>query len=197
MQEIADEAGVGMTTIYRAFGNRLQLHTEALAMQMCDELHPTVLALAAASDPVAGLRDLSLAQVDVAIRRRDKLAETPGWIEAFITEFLGRYSDIIAAAMARAQAAGDLNDELVADDIAGVTRLFLGGLAQPNQSRTQAHRYIRIWFKAVAPGWSATQEQSARESSTPGRATSDESDPQRKDAQPHAEQHDESPGQPR
>lgn len=154
IQEIATRAGVAPATVHRSYPNRHQLFAAAHAHLMCDELAPTVRDLAEeaeGSDPVDGLRRLSQEQVRVAAERIEYLAELPGWVDPFIDEFVARFETDVLRVMLRAQGTGALRPDLEKEDIAGVTRLFLGGLAHPGQPIERAHRYIDLWFDAVAP----------------------------------------------
>lgn len=148
---VAKAAGVSAATVYRSFPTRALLYAAAFAHGVCDELEPTIRELYADgdADPIAGLHRLSRAQVEVAGRWLQEIGDLPGWMDAFTVEFLERYEETVNDVMLRAQAEGRLRPDLERQDIAGVTQLFLGGLALPGQPVERVQRYIDLWFEAV------------------------------------------------
>jgi len=149
VQMVADAAGLSLATVYRSFSSRNELYAAAFAYGMCAELETVVNELSGVEHPVGALRHLARAQVEVAAQHVAELSSLPGWIDAFLEEFLARFEIPVQAAMHRAQRSGELRADLEEDDIGGVTRLFLGGLAQTSQPLARAYRYIDLWFDAV------------------------------------------------
>ncbi|MBU5422381.1 NTP transferase domain-containing protein [Cellulomonas hominis] len=147
---VARAAGVSAATVYRSFPSRAELYAAAFAHGVCDQLEATVCDLAAPDlDPVDGLHVLARRQVELAGRWLHVIGDLPGWIDAFTLEYLARFEARVNEVMLRAQREGRLRPDLERDDIAGVTQLFLGGLAQPGQPVERVHRYIDLWFEAV------------------------------------------------
>lgn len=147
---VAEAAGVSAATVYRSFPTRAQLYAAAFAHGVCDALAPVVQELTSGEvDPIDALHRLSRAQVEVAGRWLHAIGELPGWMDAFTVEYLERFEDGINDVMLHAQADGRLRPDLERQDIAGVTQLFLGGLAQPGQPVERVQRYIDLWFEAV------------------------------------------------
>lgn len=151
--EVARAAGVSAATVYRSFPTRAELYAAAFAHGVCNQLEPTVRDLAAPEpDPVDGLHLLARRQVELAGRWLHVIGDLPGWIDAFTVEYLTRFEARVNDVMLRAQSEGRLRPDLEREDIAGVTQLFLGGLAQPGQPVERVHRYIDLWFEAVVRG---------------------------------------------
>lgn len=147
---VARAAGVSAATVYRSFPTRAELYAAAFAHGVCDQLDATVRDLAAPDlDPVDGLHLLARRQVELAGRWLHAIGDLPGWIDAFTLEYLARFEAPVNEVMLRAQREGRLRPDLEREDIAGVTQLFLGGLAQPGQPVERVHRYIDLWFEAV------------------------------------------------
>lgn len=152
MQDVADAAGVGIATVYRSFPRRETLLGEAHARDMCDRIAPYVDRLMDSGDTIEALMSLSSAIVTVAVEQSDDLAAHAGATALFIDMYAERFGPAIREVMLRAQRDGLLRPDLDEADILGVTRFFIGGLAQPGQSATTAKRYISLWFDAVTPG---------------------------------------------
>lgn len=143
VRDVAREAGLGVTTVYRRFASSDALLSRAVAARLCDEL-ADVVASALDDEPMAGLRTLTDRLIDETARVRgtttlDDLAGT----------FLSRYDTQLSTLLARALAAGTIRPDITRDDIRGVTTVIFAGVALSTENVHTAHRYVALLFDGL------------------------------------------------
>lgn len=145
IREVAREAGVGSTTVYRRFSTSEDLLSHAVAATVCQALRPTIEAAHADPDAMRGLRAVTDALVVITSRQDPTTVTLPDLVEAF----LSRYRDDLAELMLSAQAQGTLRPDIVRDDIDGITTVMFAGLALPRHRSGAAHRYVALLFDGL------------------------------------------------
>lgn len=146
IREVAREAGVGSTTVYRRFPSREVLLSHAVAAMICDGLRAAVEAARADPDPMRGLRAITDALIETTSRQDPADVALPDLVETF----LSRYRDDLAEMMAAAQSQGALRPDIVRDDIDGITTVMFAGLALPRHRSGAAHRYVALLFDGLS-----------------------------------------------
>lgn len=150
LDDIAAAAGVGIATLYRNFPNR-----EALARAVYDDLLDTeIIPLLRAKENSDAAREALIA---IAERLLDLLSEERGLV-TFASNFveltedaLRRVSGSLQLLLLRAQEAGQVRDDLVADDIPRILVMAVAALTLPGTSRPTRSRYLTLLFDALDP----------------------------------------------
>jgi AcrR family transcriptional regulator len=155
MDDIAGKAGVGVGTVYRHFPTKQAL-AEAIAADHFDRLAASAREALAEPDPWEGFSEFLRRSAQVQAGDR-ALAEVMAAEPELMCDAANRRPDLheaLAELVGRAQAAGQLRNDLVPADvpmlICGVGRATLAGSAGPTMS---CRRYLEIVLDGLrAPG---------------------------------------------
>ncbi|NDK90733.1 TetR/AcrR family transcriptional regulator [Gordonia desulfuricans] len=149
LNRIAKEAGVGIATLYRHFPNR-----EALAMAVYDEVYsaeiqPIFEQFERTDAPREILLQLGERLLEVFDRERG-LAASLGNVATATRTLMRRNMVTIGPAVARAQAAGNLRADIVADDIPNLITMIAAGFGSvpPGPER---RRYLSLLLDSLNP----------------------------------------------
>lgn len=146
IREVAREAGLGSTTVYRRFSTKEELQSRAHAELLCDQIAPVVARAKGDPDPMAGLRRIT----DELIGATSGPPRTEATLTDLVEVFLRRFRDDLETLMAAAQDAGTLRPDIVADDIARITVLMFAGLALPANKPGATDRYVTLLFDGLS-----------------------------------------------
>lgn len=149
LNRIANEAGVGVATLYRHFPNRQALARAVLDRVFDDEAEP-LLAEFASSD---ASRDelLSVAEQLVEILRREHGVVQEIGDPAGAIEHLLRRDDRLAATVERAKAAGNLRSDLDTDDLPVLLAMLATGPGLMAADPAARRRYLSLLLDGLNP----------------------------------------------
>jgi AcrR family transcriptional regulator len=153
LDEIARQAGVGVATAYRHFGNKFEL-AEAIMHEAIDEVVAAAQRAASTDNSWAGLvgfleevlvmqtKDRGLREVMMGVKNPHKSAEV-----------YERLSPLITAIFARAQHDGEVRDDASVSDLGCIITMLnevsdLGGDTAPELWR----RYLGVFLAGLRPG---------------------------------------------
>lgn len=147
---IAQEAGVGIATVYRHFPNR-----EALAVAVYDDLFTTeitpMLAEFERTDaPREILLDMAERLLDVLDRQRG-LTQSLGNISQVTVDLMNRKLDVIAPTITRAQKLGNLRLDIAPADVPNLIAMVTSGLLGTNLDRLLRRRYLSLLLDGLNP----------------------------------------------
>ncbi len=146
IRDVAREAGVGSTTVYRRFATKAALHSRAIAVIICDRIGPTIAHALQDPDPMHGLREVT----DELIRATNSPERVQVTLPDLVNEFLVRYREDLTVMMEAAQAAGELRSDIVREDIDGITTVMFAGLALPKHRAGASARYVALIFDGLS-----------------------------------------------
>lgn len=147
MEEIAQEAGVGVATVYRHFPNRAALERAAFGRIFAEELLPLVEG-AQARD--ADLLEVAARFVEVVSRYSPVLGEVG--VTHVTEEALGDLAEPFVRLLRQGQESGVLRRDLEPVDIYWLLRMFVLGLNSPIASPTVRRRYLAMLMPALTTG---------------------------------------------
>jgi AcrR family transcriptional regulator len=150
LARIADEADVGIATLYRHFPNRHMLARAVYDRMLATELEPMLQKLGSGDVPRPVLLDFAERLTDVASRDLGLVAEL-GSLAGPTTDFLRRHGENLAAAVRRAQDAGNLRPDLSVDDIPVILTMAATGLGVHGATGQSRRRYLSLLLDALNP----------------------------------------------
>lgn len=150
LNRIAQEAGVGIATLYRHFPNRQALARAVYDRVFSTEIEPLLAEIGNGDAPRSVLLDLTERLADIADRERG-LAGSLGNITEVTTEFLTRDLDVFGPVVAKAQAAGNLRPDITASDIPNILALMVAGLGVLGDDKAARRRYLSLLLDALNP----------------------------------------------
>lgn len=126
LERIAEEAGVGIATLYRHFPNRAALARAVYDDIFAGEIQPILAELGRTDAPRAVLLDLGERLLTVLDRERG-LARSLGNVAEATRELMERHAAAIARAVTSAQEAGNLRPDIVPADIPNLLAMVAAG----------------------------------------------------------------------
>jgi AcrR family transcriptional regulator len=147
---IARRAGVGERTLYRRFPSRADLVRAVLDQSITENLAPAIAQSLSTADPLQAIAELIEAATSfgvsehnllAAARRFDALADVSAGLEAVLAELTGR-----------AQKAGLLRADLVADDLTRIIMMLNSVLWTMDPGSDGWRRYVALFLDAVSTG---------------------------------------------
>jgi len=153
LDRIAREAGVGIATLYRHFPNRQALARAVFDRIFAGEVEPLFAAFEKGA-PRATMLDLAEKLAEIAERERG-LASSLGNLAEVALEYLRRKTEVFAPLVRRAQSAGTLRHDLVADDIPNLLALMVAGLPALGAGAATRRRYLSMMLDALDPAAAA------------------------------------------
>ncbi len=148
LNRIAQEAGVGIATLYRHFPNR-QVLARAVYDQLFDEqMRPLLERFERTDTPRDVLLDMS-ERLLLILGREGGLATSVGDVAEATRELLRRNGDLIEGAVRRAQEAGNLRSDLRPADIPTLMTLVAAGFSALNEDSPR--RYVSLLLDGLNP----------------------------------------------
>ncbi|MCV7228842.1 TetR/AcrR family transcriptional regulator [Mycolicibacterium komossense] len=150
LDAIARRAGVGERTLYRRFPSRAGLVRAVLDQRIAEGFAPAIAQSLSTSDPLQALSELietatsfgvSEHNLLAAARRFDALADVSANLEAALAELTGR-----------AQRAGLLRADLVADDLTRIVIMLNSVLWTMDPGSDGWRRYVALFLDAISTG---------------------------------------------
>ena len=150
LSRIAHEAGVGIATLYRHFPTREVLARAVYERLFATEIEPMIVEFERSDVPRRTLLDLSERLLDV-IERQPGVRSSVADLAEVTGELLSRDTSRFAAAVRRAQAAGNIRPDLEPADIPNILTMAVaafGGIASDAATR---RRYLSLLLDGVNP----------------------------------------------
>jgi AcrR family transcriptional regulator len=144
---IASRAGVGERTLYRRFPSKGDLIRSALDQSIAENLSPEIERAHRSDDPLKGLAELVEAAISVgakehhllaAARRAGALADISAPLDEALTELMNR-----------AQEAGLIRPDLVADDLPRIIAMLNSVLWTMDPASDGWRRYVALMLDAM------------------------------------------------
>lgn len=148
---IADEAGVGIGTLYRHFPDREALYSALSARSyeiVLESLDAARAAGKTARDVIAGYLEASIS------RRADILLPLHGGppvLDERSTELRGRIGAAMQALIRQGREDGSLREDLSGADVVMFAALLTQGLSHVPDWETMARRQAQLWLGGLAP----------------------------------------------
>ncbi|MEA4944793.1 MAG: helix-turn-helix domain-containing protein [Propionicimonas sp.] len=146
LPEVAKEAGIGRSTVYRRFGSAAELQSRAAAKLICDQIEPTIRQADENSDPLAGYYAIGLALINSV----EQLPDASVRLSDLLEEYLSRYEGTLEHIMRNGQRQGRLRPDFATDDIANFTVATLAALALTRLPTRAVDRYLAILFDGLS-----------------------------------------------
>lgn len=150
LSRIAQEAGVGIATLYRHFPTREVLARAVYDRLFATEIEPMLVEFERSDVPRRTLLDLSERLLDMIERQPGVRSSVANLAEA-TGELLSRNTSRFASAVRRAQAAGNIRDDIEPADVPNILTMAVaafGGLASDAATR---RRYLSLLLDGVNP----------------------------------------------
>lgn len=151
LEEIADRAGVNVSTLFRRFPDRQALVRAALLMDYRENLEPTLEAALQDEDPYRGLvsafealMELGASELRLLAAAREFGVGTVDASEIVIDAFTTLFD--------RARAAGALRPDLLAEDVKRVLVMLFSVLQTMEPGDQGWRRYVALMCDALRPG---------------------------------------------
>ncbi|MDT5015346.1 MAG: hypothetical protein QOD39_1506 [Mycobacterium sp.] len=148
VEAIARRAGVGERTLYRRFPTKGDLVRAALDQSIAEDLSPVVEQARRAEDPLRGLTDLIEAALSLGAREHNILAAArkAGSLSPDVSiELYEALGDLTG----RAQQAGQVRADLVADDLPRIVAMLNSVLWTMDLGSDGWRRYMALMFDAI------------------------------------------------
>ncbi len=150
LNRIAQEAEVGIATLYRHFPNR-----EALARAVYDrvfttEIDPLFQEFERSDAPRGVLLDIA-EQILQVLEREHGLAASLGDIAEATRDLLRGNGALFETAVRRAQAAGNLRPDIVPGDIPNILGMVAAGFGGTASDATARRRYVSLLLDGLNP----------------------------------------------
>lgn len=161
LDRIAQEAGVGIATLYRHFPNRQLLARAVYDRILVAEVEPLLAEFGRSDAPRSVLLDVAERLADIADRERGLVAAL-GNLPKVTREFLDRHGDTFAPVLVRGQAAGNLRPDMVAADIPNILAMAVAGLGALVNDGATRRRYLSLMLDALNPAQAAALPEAGR-----------------------------------
>lgn len=150
LEEIAREAGVGIATLYRHFSRRETLASAVYTQLFDEEIAPALERAREDPSPIHGLKSAAAGLLAVLSRAHGLVASTAN-IAALTSELLQRFTDPINEIVLNAQRAGEIREDIEADDIPRLLVMIIAGLTVPGLPPGAHQRYLTLVFDGLKP----------------------------------------------
>lgn len=150
LSRIAQDAGVGIATLYRHFPNRGALARAVYGRILTAEVEPLFATFEKSSSPRKVLLDVAERLTEV-LHNETWLAPSIGNLAEVTTEFLRRGSAMFEPAVIRAQQAGSLRSDIDAADIPNILAMISTGLGVIRADKAVRRRYLSLLLDALNP----------------------------------------------
>lgn len=150
LDRVAQEAGVGIATLYRHFPNRQSLAAGVYRRLFGQEIEPYLLQVEAGDGSHAEL--LALAERIVTISRRERaLIASLGDLGGTTAELLRPHAAGFEAFVARGQAAGNLRAELAGSDLPRLLVMVAAAGVVLDGDESERRRYLHLLLDGLRP----------------------------------------------
>jgi AcrR family transcriptional regulator len=148
VEAIARRAGVGERTLYRRFPTKADLISAALEQSIAEDLTPTIEDARRATDPLQGLAQLMEAAISLGAREHHLLtaARRAGSLTMDISTPM---YDVLTELADRAQEAGLVRADLVADDLPRLIAMLYSVLSTMDSTGDGWRRYVALILDAI------------------------------------------------
>jgi AcrR family transcriptional regulator len=148
VEAIARRAGVGERTLYRRFPTKADLIRAALEQSIAEDLTPTIEDARRATDPLQGLAQLIEAAISLGAREHHLLtaARRAGSLTMDISTPM---YDVLTELADRAQEAGLVRADLVADDLPRLIAMLYSVLSTMDSTGDGWRRYVAMILDAI------------------------------------------------
>lgn len=149
LNRIAAEAGVGIATLYRHFPSRQALAGAVLERVFDEEVEPLLVEFSSGAATRSDLLLVAERLVELLRRERGVLESVgnPAEVTAHFLARDGRLSDTVA----RAQAAGNLRPDLLADDLPVLLAMLTTGPGLLDAEPATRRRYLSLLLDGLNP----------------------------------------------
>jgi len=150
IEEIAEEAGVGVGTVYRRFGSKAEL-IEALFAERMAEVVAMIQRCAAAATGREALESVLREFVGLQTRSRAVRELMFGDVEQEATRLRSQVEPLLTAIVERAKTEGAVRGDFAATDIPVLTHAVSAVAAgMPDGGTELAHRHLELLIKGIA-----------------------------------------------
>ena len=150
LEEVARDAGVGIATLYRHFSRREDLASAVYTQLFDDELAPALERARKDPSPIHGLKAAAEGLLAMLSRAHGLVASTAN-IASLTAELLKRFADPIDEIVVNAQRAGEVREDIQADDIPRLLVMIIAGLTVPGLPPGAHQRYLSLVFDGLRP----------------------------------------------
>lgn len=150
LARIAQEAGVGVATLYRHFPNRETLARAVYQRIFTTEIEPLMARVGASDAPREVLLDVIEQLSEVAQRERG-LVSSIGNPTKVATELLQGSSIDLVPTLKRAQEAGNIRSDIDVADIPHLIAMITGALSVVEVDQQTRRRYLHLLLDALNP----------------------------------------------
>jgi AcrR family transcriptional regulator len=150
LAEIARRAGVGIATLYRHFPNRQALALAVYETVYHAEITPLIVKFQQSGTPREELLDLTERLIDV-LHQQWGLISSLDDLTAVTTSLLSSSNDAFATMVQRAQAAGNLREDITATDIPPILAMLTTALSAVDLDPTARRRYLSVLLDGLNP----------------------------------------------
>ncbi|MCW5950914.1 MAG: TetR/AcrR family transcriptional regulator [Propionibacteriaceae bacterium] len=149
LHRIAEEAGVGVATLYRHFPSRQVLARAVLDRVFDEEIDPLLAEFASGEATHEDLLGVAERVVEV-LRRERGVVQSVGNLQEVTAQFLARGGRLLDT-VTRAQRAGNLRPDLDADDLPVLLAMVLTGQGVVDADPTTRRRYLSLLLDGLNP----------------------------------------------
>lgn len=164
LSDLTEATGLHRGSLYQAFGDKHQLFVRSLKRYLAEMRRQKAAAMRAAPTPVAGIRLVSHAMVDMADDDHEcpkgcmalnavvEMGPHDPVIQQLLTEHTMYMRQSLTDAIAEAQAAGEVDDSRSPEILTGLLMTFMAGLATTMKAfvtKDQAHRLLDEHLDAI------------------------------------------------
>jgi AcrR family transcriptional regulator len=148
METIARRAGVGERTLYRRFPTKGELARAVIDQSIAETLSPVIERALRSRNPLRGLANLI--EAAIALGAREHSALTAARQTRSLTDVSVPLDAALAELTRRAQAAGLVRADLVADDLPRMVAMLYSVLATMDPASDGWRRYVALMVDAIA-----------------------------------------------
>lgn len=155
LEEVARRAGVGIATLYRRFPTKDDLVRAALEHATAEDIAPQIRHALRAPDPRQGITIIVEAVMELWTREINLLLAA-GYAGVFTTDLYSRLYDPLVLLVRRAQEAGTLRADLVAEDVPRIVAMLVGVIWTVEPGGDGWRRYVTLVLDGLAPATAST-----------------------------------------
>jgi AcrR family transcriptional regulator len=151
LADVAEQAGVGIATVYRLFGTREELLKAAFALFVTTKITPLADTARADGDPAHGLRTALAETIEILAADRT-LLEAAWQASAIRLDAAEGYLETLDELLHAAQHAGSIRPDAVLRDLAAILVMTLATVHPGDPDGADRRRYLALLLDALQPG---------------------------------------------